>query len=63
MPAGCGGYPMNDNLPQVNVRGSRIFAVGGECDDRVVKGDHYRHYPQLAVVGEISAVPAPHQGP
>jgi hypothetical protein len=54
MPAGCGGFPMNDNLPQINVRGARIFAVGGECDDRAVKGDYYGHYPRLAVVGEIT---------
>jgi hypothetical protein len=54
MPEGCGGYPLNANLPQVNVRGRRIFAVGGECDDRVVGSDYYGHYPQLAVVGEIT---------
>ena len=47
---------MNDNLPQVNVNGDRIFAVGGECDDRVIDADRYTHYPRFAVVGDISEI-------
>jgi len=56
MPAGCGGYPIDANVPQVNVRGDRIFGIGGECNDRVIGGERYTHYPALAVVGRISAV-------
>ena len=44
---------MNDNLPQTNLRGDQIFAIGGECNDRVLGGDHYTHYPQFAAVGKI----------
>jgi hypothetical protein len=33
----------NDNLPQVNVLGDMIFAVGGECNDRLINGAAYGH--------------------
>jgi hypothetical protein len=42
------------NLPQVNVNGDRIFAVGGENNDRVIGGDHYAHYPQMALFGKVT---------
>ena len=41
---------------QVNVRGSKIFSIGGECDDRVIGGTTYTHYPRFSVVGDISVV-------
>lgn len=41
MPTGCGDFPMNDNLPQVNVRKNKIFAIGGECDNRKIAGEVY----------------------
>ena len=57
MPKGCGGYPMNDNLPQTNLRGDKLFTIGGECDGRKVCGlETYTHYPRLALVGTLKAV-------
>jgi len=56
MPPQCGDFPINDNLPPVNIRGNRIFAVGGEADDRMIGKERYTHYPQFAVVGEITVV-------
>jgi hypothetical protein len=56
MPAGCGSLPINNNLPQTNVRGDQIFLLGGECNDRVVKGEHYTHYPTLALVGKLRVI-------
>lgn len=57
MPKGCGGYPMNDNLPQTNLRGDKLFTIGGECDGRNVCGEEiYTHYPRLALVGTLKAV-------
>ena len=56
MPPGCGAFPINDNLPQVNVLGEKIFAVGGECNDRVVDGATYGHYPPLALFGKIESL-------
>ena len=32
MPAGCGPLPLNNNLAQTNVRGNKVFVVGGEVD-------------------------------
>ena len=51
---GCGAFPINTNLPQVNVRGDVLFAVGGECDAVVVDGETYGHYPPLALSGKIT---------
>ena len=56
LPEGCGDFPMNDNLPQVNVRNGKLFAVGGECDDRKIGSELYTHYPQFAVLGEITVL-------
>ena len=50
---GCGAFPINDNLPQVNVLNDTIFAVGGECNDIVIDGQSYGHYPPLALVGKV----------
>ena len=47
---------MNDNVPQVNVRKNKLFSIGGECDERTIDGRTYTHYPQFAVVGEITVV-------
>ena len=52
----CGAFPINNNLPQVNVLGEKIFAVGGECNDRVIDGTTYGHYPPLALVGKIRSL-------
>eukprot|EP01047_Picozoa_sp_COSAG01_P061683 COSAG01_NODE_7739_length_3077_cov_31.188046_3_plen_157_part_00 len=56
LPQGCGPFPMNDNLPQTNVRGNKIFTIGGECDERRICGELYQHYPTLALIGTMSAV-------
>ena len=56
MPLGCGAFPFNDNLPQVNVLGDQLFAIGGENNDRVINGDRYAHYPRAALVGTIKTV-------
>jgi hypothetical protein len=53
MPSGCGAFPFNDNLPQVNVLGDRLFAIGGENNDRIIDGDRYAHYPRAALIGTI----------
>jgi hypothetical protein len=53
---GCGPFPINNNLPQANVLGSKIFAMGGECDGVSVHGEAYGHYPPLALLGEIGAL-------
>ena len=45
-----------DNLPQTNVRINKIFAIGGECDERKIGSEVYTHYPRLAVVGEITVL-------
>ena len=48
---------MNDNLPQTNLRGDKLFTIGGECDGRNVCGEEiYTHYPRLALVGTLKAV-------
>lgn len=47
---------MNDNLPQTNIRGSKIFTIGGECDVRTICGEEYQHYPRLALVGEMTEI-------
>jgi hypothetical protein len=52
----CGAFPINDNLPQVNVLGDRIFALGGECNDIVIDGAAYGHYPPLALSGKIKSL-------
>ena len=54
LPPGCGSFPVNDNLPQTNVRGDKIFTIGGECDVRVICGEQYQHYPNLALMGTIT---------
>ena len=64
IPAGCQGkslYPMNDNLPQVNVitddakaGKGRVFTAGGECDTRTIGAEVYQHYPALALLGDIT---------
>ena len=41
---------------QVNVRKNKIFAIGGECDERKIRGELYTHYPRFAVVGEITVL-------
>ena len=56
VPHGCGPFPMNDNLPQTNVRGDQVFMIGGEANDREFAGRNYTHYPRLAVVGKLSVV-------
>ena len=56
MPPRCGGLPINDNLPQTNVRGDQVFVIGGEANDRQFAGRNYTHYPRLAVVGKLSVV-------
>ena len=56
LPPGCGGLPINDNLPQTNVHGDQVFVIGGECNDRIIGGEHYTHYPNLALVGDISVL-------
>lgn len=43
-------------MAQVNVLNDTIFAVGGECNDRVINGQAYGHYPPLALVGKIVAL-------
>lgn len=43
-------------VAEVNVLNDSIFAVGGECNDRVIEGQSYGHYPPLAVVGKITAL-------
>ena len=50
---GCNGFPMNDNLPQTNMAGDKIFVAGGECDPRTIGSELYTHYPQLALEGTI----------
>jgi hypothetical protein len=44
---------MNDNLPQTNVVGSKVFVAGGECDPRTIGAELYTHYPRLALEGTI----------
>ena len=56
LPPGCGPFPVNDNLPQTNVRGNKIFTIGGECDERTICGKLYQHYPTLALVGTMTAL-------
>lgn len=56
LPTGCGGFPMDVTLPQVNLRGAKIFTIGGECNGRTIEGESYAHYPRLALVGEIKIV-------
>ena len=43
LPAGCGPFPLNANLPQVNLRGDKVFVVGGEVDERTICGELYQH--------------------
>ena len=43
---------------QTNVRGNKIFTIGGECDVRVICGEAYQHYPNLALVGTITEATA-----
>ena len=47
---------MNDNLPQTNMHGNRVFVAGGECDARTIGGELYGHYPRLALVGTITTL-------
>ena len=65
---GCSAaFPINNNLPQANVLGASIFAIGGECNDRIIPGTSvspsspysrdYGHYPPLALYGQITALP------
>ena len=43
-------------VAEVNVLNNSIFTVGGECNDRIVDGQSYGHYPPLALVGKIAPV-------
>jgi len=38
------------------VRKNKIFAIGGECDERKIRGELYTHYPRFAAVGEITVL-------
>lgn len=53
IPENCGGFPMNDNLPQTNMAGDKVFVAGGECDPRKIGSEIYTHYPQLVLEGTI----------
>eukprot|EP00039_Didymoeca_costata_P022906 m.347553 g.347553 ORF g.347553 m.347553 type:complete len:465 (-) comp33266_c0_seq1:120-1514(-) len=53
---GCGAFPINNNLPQTNILGDKIFAIGGECNDIIINGETYGHYPPLALVGKITTL-------
>ena len=52
----CGPFPSNVAMPQVSVRGDRIAVVGGEADERVIRGHKYGHDSDMAVVGRMSVL-------
>jgi hypothetical protein len=54
LPPGCGPYPLNNNVPQADVRGDQLFTLGGEADAQTVCGEAYQHYPRLALRGTIT---------
>jgi len=56
LPPRCGPYPLNNNVPQTNLRGDKLFTVGGEADVRTICGESYQHYPRLALLGTVTTV-------
>ena len=56
LPPGCGPLPLNNNVPQISVRGGELFVAGGEADVRSICGEEYQHYPRLALQAQITRV-------
>ena len=52
----CGPFPLNNNVPQTNLRGDNLFVVGGEADVRTICGEVYQHYPRLALLGKVTTI-------
>ena len=48
--------PLNNNCPFTLVRGDKIYLIGGEIGNAIIKGKAYLHYPALLLEGKIEEI-------